>query len=129
MDDRGAHVVVARRCAMRVLVLLEDDRVPLAVDRDLGHERVRFGNFVDRFQIIAPVGEGEGLPRAVRALCFDADGADGQGGAGQAREAEARRNAVLEHFEDGFAVRGSRSASNSSWPWPRSAGPWLCPCP
>ena len=34
MDDGGAHVVVARRRAMRVLVLLEDDGMRLAADRD-----------------------------------------------------------------------------------------------
>ncbi len=43
MDDCGAHVVVARRRAMRMLVLPEHDRAGFAVDRDVGRERVGLG--------------------------------------------------------------------------------------
>ena len=40
---------------MRMLVLLEKDRVYLAIDRNVGRERMRLRNLVDRFQESAAV--------------------------------------------------------------------------
>src|SRR6516164_9284722 len=56
---------------MRVLVLLEQNRVGLAVDRDVGRESVRLGNLLNRFKKSAAPGERERLPRAVWPQGFD----------------------------------------------------------
>lgn len=57
-----------------MLMLFENDRERLAVDRDMGVERVRLRNFVDRFQETATVGEREVMPRAVRPHGLDRNG-------------------------------------------------------
>ncbi len=66
---------------------------------------MRLGNLLDRFEKAAAVGEGEDLPRSVRPHRLDGHAAGRQSGAGGAAQAEARRNAVLEHIERRFARR------------------------
>src|SRR6202034_2688647 len=58
MDDGGAHIVVALRLAMGVLVLGKLDVVDFAaaIERHAYPENVRLGDFFERFEIAAARG-------------------------------------------------------------------------
>ena len=71
VDHGGAHVVVAIRRSVRVLVLFEDDGIILLADPHMRRERVRLGNFFNRFQIAALIVHREKLPGPVRAHGFN----------------------------------------------------------
>ena len=105
MNDRRAHVVVARRRAVGVLVLLECDGRRAALDGHAGHKLVRLGDLRDRFEKAVAVGEGEDLPRSVRPHRLHGNAGGRQSGAGCEAQTEARRNAVLEQVERRFAGR------------------------
>src|SRR5579862_7724643 len=100
MDDSGAHVVVAMRPAMRVLVLGELDGVYLAaaIEQHAGREGVRLRDFADGFEIAVSVRHGEDLTRAVAAQRLDRHVIRTERFA-CGREPKARRHAVLEYFE------------------------------
>ena len=101
VDHGGAHVVVAGRRSVRVLMLFEDDGIILLADPHMRRKSVRFGNLVDRFQIAALISHRENLPRAVRAHGFEPTLlVPSERRPIAAREPETRRHAVLEHFED-----------------------------
>ena len=91
---------------MGVLVLLEQDRVRDAVDRDAGVEGMRLGNLVDRLQESPAIGEGKPLPRAVRPHGFDRNGGRFQCGSGFGLKPESRRCAILDDVEDDRAAAG-----------------------
>src|SRR5208337_2380985 len=95
-----------RRRPMRVLMLLEGDGSTPAPDRDIGGKFMRLGNFLDRLEKHPAVDEGERLPRAVRPHGLDRDGARRRRGSALGADAKARRDAVLEHFQDDGAIRG-----------------------
>ena len=72
VNDGGAHVVVAVRGGVRVLVFGELDVVDLAAsERHARGERVRLRDLVERFQVAAARGHGEGLACAARAHRLD----------------------------------------------------------
>ena len=70
MDDCRSHVVVARRRAVGMLVLLENDRMRLPVDGHVGDECMRLG-ISSTLQNAAAVDEGEYLPGPIGADGFD----------------------------------------------------------
>src|ERR1700675_4789256 len=100
MDDGGAHVVVAMRGAVRMLVLGKFDRVDLAavVEQYAGRESVWLRDFADGFEIAVAFRHGEDLARAVAAHRLDGD-LIGRQRFARGRKPKARRNAVLEYFE------------------------------
>src|SRR5579872_2085789 len=99
MDQSRAHIVVARRRANRMAMFLENEATLRAGDAQMGGEFVRLGNFVDRFEKAAAIGEKKGLARAVRPHGFDRDGLRRRQGRRRGAQAEARRRAVFEDFE------------------------------
>ena len=84
----------------------KSDGVGLAVDRHMGRECVRLGDFVDQLEIAAALDEGERLPRSVGPHRLDRDGRRGGRRSGFGAEPETRRNPVLEHVEDDCAAPG-----------------------
>ena len=62
------------RAKLARLVLLEKDRVCLAIDRNVGRERVRLRNLVDQFQESVALAKRKDLARAVRSHGLDQDG-------------------------------------------------------
>src|SRR3984957_3880817 len=71
MNDGGAHVIVPVRRFIRMLVLLESDRVVFTPKPDLRRKGMRFRDFLNRLQKAVARGEGEKLARAVRADRLD----------------------------------------------------------
>lgn len=71
VNERGAHVVVARGRLVGMFVLFEDDRIRTFSDLHIRREFVRLGNLRDRLQIVAVVSHDERLPCAIEANGFD----------------------------------------------------------
>jgi hypothetical protein len=71
---------------------------------------MRLGDFLDRFQVAAAIGKGEGLPCAVRAFCRDSHHLCGPAMAALHANAPARRDAIFEHFEGKHTVSGVDAA-------------------
>jgi hypothetical protein len=52
-------------------MFFERDRVGLSIDRHIGLELMGLGNFVDRLEEAAPIGESKYLPCIVRSHCLN----------------------------------------------------------
>src|SRR5579863_5160069 len=98
MNDGGPEIVVAMRRRLGVLMLLEEGGVALAADPQLDGEGVRLGDLVERFEIAAAIGEGEGLAPAVRPRDLDGQRRRRQAHRALGADAKAWRHALLEDF-------------------------------
>src|ERR1700722_16477415 len=106
MNDGGAHVIVPVRPVVRMLVLLESNRVGFTPQPDLRRKSMRFWDFFHRLQTVAAHGEGEKLARAVGADRLDRGRLSYQSRASFSAQSKERRRAILEYIEgDGSVVR------------------------
>ena len=98
MHDCRAHVVVARRGAMGVFMLLEGDAIDRAACQNFGDEFVRLGDLVDGFQKAAAIRERKALSPPVPTHRRNRP-SRGESAAGLAPKPEARRNAVFKDLQ------------------------------
>ena len=104
VNSGSAHVVVASRRAACVLMFLKNDGVGSPVNSDIGVESVRLRNFIDGFQKVAAIDERKDLPRSVRSHGFNGHSRGRKFRPGLGLEPEPRRDPILVHVENGFAV-------------------------
>src|SRR5271169_4762436 len=111
VNSGSAHVVVASRRAVCVLMFLKNDGVGSPVDSDIGVESVRLRNFIDGFQKVAAIDERKELPRSVRSHGFNGHSRRRKFRPGLGVEPEPRRDPILVHAENGFAVSSHDQAA------------------
>jgi hypothetical protein len=114
VNNRGAHVVIALKNSMRMLMFDEFHCVDIAasIERYPGGEGMRLRDLADTFEIALAGRHSEDLARAIWAY-----GLDGDIGSVESivrrRESKARRHAVFEDVEShrtGAGLQGTRLA-------------------
>ena len=99
VNDRGPHVVIARRRAVCLFVLYKIDGVTLAAHLEIRREGVRFWDFLDGLHVAVAIHHRESPPSAALPHRFNFDGVRSQSLACVRAQPEARRHAVLEYFK------------------------------
>src|SRR3984957_2533910 len=99
MDHGSAHIVIAVRLAMCVLMLFEDHRMFIAGNSYMRHESMRLRNFLYGFEIPPTIGKAKLLTSTVRPNSFDRAGVGSECRARFGAQTKARRHPILEHLE------------------------------
>ena len=101
MNNGGSHIIVTPCRALCMFMFNEFDRMSFAAvfKRHLGCERVRLGDFADRFKVAAASQHSKSLARTVMAHGLYRDVIGGEVFRARKQEAEVRRHAFFNYFE------------------------------
>ena len=107
----AARMLLSRPAASHAACSSKERSMFLVADPHVGGEIMRFGDFVDQFQVAAAIGHGEKLARCrPAARSRSCSSAAAEPGAGFGAQAEAGRHAIFETSSTTMPARRSRYA-------------------